>query len=404
MRHFVTLDDKSECVGVYCDGELHFQSIPEDLTHTWKHTDSLASIGATDVEFANLYCQGKSLDEVCPKGIKAKWNKINKRMTAYHSSFVEAKVDLTENCFFDLIPKQYLKEYCDLKTRIVKSVFAEQLKPQNYDLLKDLVVMVGDIKKRKITLNPDALKGMLHKKRARDLFEAIKQGKKSNVIIYDPFKTKTGRLAVKSHSFPILNLDKNFRDIVLPENDLLVELDYNAAEIRVLLALAGMEQPEGDIHQWHATHLNVSREKAKELVLSWLYGSKTSDIGESIQKLYDKEKILTSFYNRQNDSVTTPMGRTIKTDDFRALNHLVQSTTADMVFEQMAKVYKALQGTESFIKFCLHDSIVIDLKKSELDCIMDLVDLFSNTRFGRIRVGASAGKTFGSMKKLELGA
>ena len=96
------------------------------------------------------------------------------------------------------------------------------------------------------------------------------------------------------------------------------------------------------------------------------------------------------------------MGRTSKTDDFRALNHLVQSTTADMVFEQMAKVYKHLQGTESFIKFCLHDSIVIDLKKSELDCIMDLVDLFSNTRFGKIRVGASAGKTFGSMKKLEL--
>jgi len=402
MKHFVTLDDKSECVGVYCDGELHFDSIPEDLTHTWCHTDSLKTIGASKVEYANLYCQGKTLEQVCPKDMRSRWEKINKRMAAYFSSFIEAKVDLSENCFFDLIPKQYLTEYCDLKTRIVKSVFAEHDKPQNYDLLKDLVVMVGDIKKRKITLDMASLRKQAHKRRARDLLKSFKEKSKTNFIVYDPFKTKTGRLAVKSGSFPILNLDKEFRTVVLPENDLLLELDYNAAEIRVLLALAGMEQPEGDIHQWHASHLNVSRERAKELVLSWLYGSKTSDIGENIQKLYDKDKILTSFYNRQEDSVTTPMGRTIKTDDFRALNHLVQSTTADMVFEQMAKVYRHLQGKESFIKFCLHDSIVIDLKKEDLDGIMDLVDLFSNTRFGRIRVGASAGKNFGNMKKLEI--
>lgn len=403
MKHFVTLDDKTECVGVYCDGELHFDNIPHGLSHTWSHTDSLATIGASSVEFANLYCGGRTLDEACPKGLKAKWNKVNKRMQAYFSSFVEAKVDLSENCFFDLIPKQYLTEFCDLKTRIVKSVFAEQVKPENYDLLKDLVVMVADIKKRRITLDMAPLREQAHKQRARDLLKSFKEGKRSNFVVYDPFKTKTGRLAVKTGSFPILNLDKGFRSIILPENDLLLEFDYNAAEIRVLLALAQKEQPEGDIHQWHASNLDVSREKAKELVLSWLYGSKTSDIGEGIEKLYDREKILTSFYNRQNDSVTTPMGRTIKTDDFHALNHLVQSTTADMVFEQMAKVYKTLQGTESFIKFCLHDSIVIDLKKEDLDGIMDLVDLFSNTRFGKIRVNVSAGKNFGNMKKIGLG-
>ena len=36
---FQTLDDKSECVGVYSNGELHFKDIPDGLSKTWGYSN-----------------------------------------------------------------------------------------------------------------------------------------------------------------------------------------------------------------------------------------------------------------------------------------------------------------------------------------------------------------------------
>ena len=59
---FQTLDDKSECIGVYVDGQLHFDNIPDNLTTTWKYKGSLAD---KDVEFIGLWTNGLKLSECC---------------------------------------------------------------------------------------------------------------------------------------------------------------------------------------------------------------------------------------------------------------------------------------------------------------------------------------------------
>ena len=62
----------------------------------------------------------------------------------------------------------------------------------------------------------------------------------------------------------VLKLDVHF------SNDWFVEFDYNGAEIRTLLSLAGKEQPEEDIHEFHMSNIykNItSRPKAKENIL-----------------------------------------------------------------------------------------------------------------------------------------
>ena len=81
-------------------------------------------------------------------------------------------------------------------------------------------------------------------------------------------------------------MNKEFRSAIEPTNDWILELDYNAAELRTLLALAGKEQPNEDIHQWNSEILGVSRDEAKKSVISWLYGSKTSDIGRKLSEIY----------------------------------------------------------------------------------------------------------------------
>jgi hypothetical protein len=400
MTYFVTLDDKKECVGVYCDGELHFNEVPTDLDHTWQPTASLVSISAANAEFAYFYVNGKSLADVCPKHLKAEWEKILKRMEAYRSSFRIAKVDLNDNCLFDLIPKQYLLRYCDLKTEIIKHVFKTHEKPENYDFMRSLSEMLLEIQEQKIELNLAPLKRKFYNKRARDFVNDFAKGKKDDFVSYDAFKTKTGRLSVKKGSFPILNLDKEFRCAVEPTNDWILELDYNAAELRTLLALAGKAQPQEDIHTWNSDILGVSRNEAKKSVISWLYGSKTSDIGEKLSQMYAREEVLNKFYDPEKGIVTTPFGRKIPADDHHALNYLVQSTTADLVFDRMLEIRDLLKDKKTFIKFCLHDSVVIDLAHEEKAVIKEIFKIFSDTKLGEFKSSISAGKNFGDLQRI----
>ena len=53
---FQSIDDKSECIGVYASGQLHFDNFPADLTHTWKYTGSLEG---KDIEYAWLMASGR---------------------------------------------------------------------------------------------------------------------------------------------------------------------------------------------------------------------------------------------------------------------------------------------------------------------------------------------------------
>ena len=61
--YFQTLDDKSECVGIYKNGELYFENFPSNLKRTWKYTGSM---GDECIEYAWLMTEGKPLHEVAP--------------------------------------------------------------------------------------------------------------------------------------------------------------------------------------------------------------------------------------------------------------------------------------------------------------------------------------------------
>ena len=117
---FQTLDDKRECVGVYSDGELRFDEIPEDLSKTWSYSNFLAG---KDIEYASLYCQGQTLDQVCPVHLVEEWEKVSNRLKAFLRANKIAKVSLVENCFFDVTPERFLKEYCEIKNQICQWVF-----------------------------------------------------------------------------------------------------------------------------------------------------------------------------------------------------------------------------------------------------------------------------------------
>ena len=76
---------------------------------------------------------------------------------------------------------------------------------------------------------------------------------------------------------PILTLNRSLRHAIKPQNDYFLELDFNGAEVRTLLGMLGSPQPVNDVHDFHLTNVFnslVSREQAKTLFFSWLYGSR----------------------------------------------------------------------------------------------------------------------------------
>ena len=102
------------------------------------------------------------------------------------------------------------------------------------------------------------------------------------------------------------------------------------------------------------------------------------------------------------DKVVTPFDREIPCDEEHAVNYVVQSTAADLLFEQMYKVWEFLESRKSFIKFCNHDSIVIDLHEDDQYEVNNIKQLFSHTRFGEYKVNCTGGKNWSEMRKLNI--
>ena len=391
---FQALDEKEYCVGIYAEGQLVHDHIPTNLSKTWSFSSFLEG---EDIQFAQIYCEGKTLQEICPPQHKEELEAVWKKMKAFYKSFQIAKIDLNQNCFYDLIPEQCLIDLCKVKNKITEYVFENYPKPENYNLQRNIVSITTEISNQKLRLNLGALKENYENPRARELHKRLQSA--HPYINYNPFGTKTGRLTTKKNSFPILTMDKRFRKVLQPNNDFFVELDYNAAELRVLIGLLNMSQPEGDIHEWNINNLydnTIDREQAKKNIFSWLYNPNSQD--EVLDKHYDRNKVKNQYWDGK--SVKNFYKREIESDEYHSLNYIIQSTCSDLIMEKAYIIKNRLKHLKSNIAFIIHDSIVIDFHKDDLSLVNHLVNEFSNTPFGLFKVNVSAGKNFGEMKEL----
>ena len=390
--YFQTLDDKTECVGVYAEGKLEFDSIPQGLTRTWKYTGSITD---PSVEYAWLYANGARLDQVCPEDLQERLTAAQKRFRAYRKSFEIGKIDLREHCFFDLVPESFLMEFCEIKNQVTEHVFENYEKPLNYNLLSDFEKLLHKIRYQNLNLNKEGCRQLyvssVGRRKANELM------KNNYFIDYNLFGTVTGRLTTRPKSFPILTLKKEYRKLIKPHNDWLISLDYNGAEVRTLLHLSGHQQPKVDIHEWNVKHLfdnEVDRDTAKTLFFGWLYNPESDAIQT---KYYNREKVLDKWYD--GGYISTPFKRKIKVDERRALNYLIQSTTSDRVLERAVKIDEFLQNKKSFISHIVHDEIVIDLSDEDRDELPWIKQIFENDNF---MANMQAGKNYLELEELKI--
>jgi hypothetical protein len=395
---FQPIDDKTECVGVYVDGSLIFDEtqFPQDLSKTWKYTGSLSG---KDIEYAWLYTGGSPIGDVCPPELVEEWARISKRMNAYKKSFDIAKVDLREHCFFDLVPQGSLLEFCEIKNKITDHVLQNHERPKNYEYLRRASELLYKLKYRNMMLDSAGCRNLFLNGGLRASCQKILAGPKH--IDYNLFGTVTGRLSTHPGSFPMLTMKKELRSLVKPHNDWFLSLDYNGAEVRTLLALAGQQQPDYDIHQWNIENVfekpDMHREEAKTLFFAWLYNP---DSDKFTTNYYDREKVLDKHYD--GEYISTVFGRHIKVGQWKAFNYLIQSTTSDLVLERAMVIDDALEGYESCISHIVHDEIVVDFADEDRHLVPEIKELFAKNKLGTYVVNLHAGKDYYNLERLTL--
>ena len=191
--------------------------------------------------------------------------------------------------------------------------------------------MVKSIAQQHFSVDKSALNRYAAEERVRHFRQRL--GNNQQRVSYNAFGP-TGRLTASKQSFFSSNLDKKFRNVVKPKNDWLVELDFNAAELRTLLGLSGTPQPEEDLHLWNVENIydeGTTREEAKEKIFSWLYNPNALD--KKAENYYNRDKLVEKYYSE--GKISTPMGRTIESPDRKALNYLIQSTSSDIFLNNL---------------------------------------------------------------------
>jgi len=391
---FQTLDTRENCRAVYKDGELVYNQLPDDLTHTWTTSQFLQN---KDIEYAYLYSQG-SLAEACPEHLRLELEETTGLLKAFLLSIAEAKVNPNQHCFYDIVPDNFLIKLCRIKNKISQYVFENYERPKNYNFLKDLLITTQSISHNKLNIDFSRVRKDCTSFAIRNRLKSIRSA--DPYVRYNIFGSKTGRLTTQSNSFPILTLNKTFRKILIPNNYKFVEFDFNAFELRILLYLLDKEQPEIDIHQWNIKNVyrgQATREEAKKRIFSWLYNLDSKDYLSG--RAYNREEIVKKYWD--GTSITNPFGRTIESDKFHAVSYLVQSTAVDIVLRQMIKLHKLLKNKKSHIAFTIHDSVVIDMAEEDMSLLPELKRQFSTFRDTQFLTNVSIGSDFGNMEKEE---
>jgi DNA polymerase I-like protein with 3'-5' exonuclease and polymerase domains len=100
--------------------------------------------------------------------------------------------------------------------------------------------------------------------------------------------------------------------------------------------------------------------------------------------------------------IKTPFERKIVVDNRRALNYLIQSTTADLVMERAMALDKFFADKKSFISHVVHDEVVIDLADSERNLVPEIKAIFAENKLDTFLVNLTCGKDYLDLKELDL--
>lgn len=305
-----------------------------------------------------------------PLQLQNELNSINKKLKACRDAIFSAKINKFS---LDLIPHHFLDKRIKVEQEII-----------NFCVDNDLY--------NKNKLSDFYLKAILTEKYLAENTLNV-QGDFSKKIFFEFLYGKTYRVHQKENSFPILNLAKEKRHIIKPNNDYLVEFDLNSADLRSLYLCLELDQPRKDIYQHLIdTHnISLSRDQLKKEILMWVH---KPSLFEYYNNFFDREKVLEKFSNQ--GKYNNFYGFELDCDEEKAFGYIIQSTTSIFFLLSMYETIKFLVENQyqSRVLFGIYDSLVLDYKYGE--DLNPVKKHFEQQFYCKAKIG----KDFGAMRKI----
>ena len=284
----------------------------------------------------------------------------NIRINAYdffHSKYYNVK-KLNE-----IIPFTKHKEYCD-KVFDKMTEYIKECYESEYH--SDVINAFSSIEKYGVKVTDDVC----------DIFDDRVKKHISNGKLYSQYNlwTTTGR---PSNSFGSVNfaaLPPEKRKAFIPENDYLVEFDFDAYHLRLIGELVDYEFGKESVHEHLSKFYNSTYEESKQISFKLLYGGITEEIRKKVpffDKVHNYINSKWNEFNSNNCIKTYIYNRRITLHNNKNMNRNKLFNYSIQAFETERNIQKILQ-IQDFLKdkgtnlvLYGYDSFLFDFSKGD---------------------------------------
>ena len=287
----------------------------------------------------------------------------------------------------EIIPFTKHKEYCDLVFKKMRDSFDTLCESQYHH---DVINAFSLIEKNGIKVTDDVC----------DIFDERVRKHISNSKLYSQYNlwTTTGR---PSNSFGSVNfaaLTKEHKKAFIPENDYLVEFDFDAYHLRLIGDLVDYDFGQDSVHEHLAEHYGCSYEESKQRSFKLLYGGIDKETREKVpffNKVYNYINIKWKEFNDKKYVKTDIYSRKLLFDNYinmnktKLFNYLIQAYETESNINKINKLHIYLQNKKTNLVLYCYDSFLFDFKNEDgVKTLIEIKDILEeNKHYTKSKMG-----------------
>jgi len=331
------------------------------------------------------------------------WNKTGK---PFENNVRNNAIDFLSNKYYnvkklnEIIPLCKHKEYCgELYEKMTIPHPSEDL----LDYMNDVIKAFTSIEKNGIKVSDNVC----------EIFDMRVKKHISDGKLYSQYNlwTTTGR---PSNSFGSVNfaaLTPEKRKAFIPENNSLIEFDFDAYHLRLIADLVDYDFGKDSVHEHLAKHYGCSYEESKQRSFKLLYGGIDKETREKVP-FFDK---VHSYINKKWNEINTH--NCVYTDIYRrkllfenykdmnrnkVFNYLIQAYETESNIKKILLIQDYLLGKKTKLVLYGYDSFLFDFANEDgVETLRDIKSILEeNKHYTKSKMGLNYGEMEDITKRL----
>ena len=314
-------------------------------------------------------------------------------------------IDFLSNKFYnvkklnEIIPLSKHNEYCSDVNKVMNIPHTGE----NNDYMNDVIKAFTSIEKNGIKVSDDVC----------DIFDIRVKKHISNGKLYSQYNlwTTTGR---PSNSFGSVNfaaLPPEKRKAFVPENNSLIEFDFDAYHLRLIADLVDYDFGKDSVHKHLAEHYECSYEESKQRTFKLLYGGIDKETREKVP-FFDK---VHNYINKKWSEINTH--NCVYTDIYRrkllfknykdmnrnkVFNYLIQAYETESNIKKILLIQDYLLGKKTKLVLYGYDSFLFDFANEDgVETLRDIKSILEeNKHYTKSKMGLNYGEMEDITKRL----